>query len=79
MIVIELLLKIISNFPFMIESILNQYKEATSFEIILEVLVLYLAFLVDFAKKKNILFILPDYVATVITVYLLKQTKYFGD
>jgi hypothetical protein len=45
----------------MIESILNQYKEATSFEIILEVLVFVFGILsVVLPKRENIWFILPD-------------------
>ena len=64
----------------MIESILNQYKEATSFEIILEVLVFVFGILsVVFAKKENILVYPTGLIATVITVYLLYQAKYFGD
>ncbi|MCF6128492.1 nicotinamide riboside transporter PnuC [Flavobacterium sp. AS60] len=64
----------------MFEFLFNQYKDASTTQIVLE----FLAFVfgiasVFYAKKENILVYPTGLIATVITVYLLYQAKYFGD
>lgn len=64
----------------MLEFLFNQYKDASTTQIVLE----FLAFVfgiasVYYAKKENILVYPTGLVATVITVYLLYQAQYFGD
>ena len=64
----------------MFEFLFDQYKNASTTQIVLE----FLAFVfgiasVFYAKKENILVYPTGLVATVITVYLLYQAKYFAD
>jgi nicotinamide mononucleotide transporter len=64
----------------MLEFLFDQYKNASSIQIVLE----FLAFVfgiasVYYAKKENILVYPVGLVATAITVYLMYQAKYFGD
>jgi len=64
----------------MFELLSDQYKNASTTQIVLE----FLAFVfgiasVFYAKKENILVYPTGLVTTVITVYLLYQAKYFAD
>ena len=64
----------------MFELLFDQYKNASTTQIVLE----FLAFIfgiasVFYAKKENILVYPTGLVTTVITVYLLYQAKYFAD
>jgi nicotinamide mononucleotide transporter len=64
----------------MFEFLFDQYKNASTTQIVLE----FLAFVfgiasVFYAKKENILVYPTGLVTTVITVYLLYQAKYFAD
>ena len=64
----------------MFEFLFDQYKNASTTQIVLE----FLAFVfgiasVFYAKKENILVYPTGLVSTVITVYLLYQAKYFAD
>ena len=64
----------------MFEFLFDQYKYASTIQIVLE----FLAFVfgiasVFYAKKENILVYPTGLVTTVITVYLLYQAKYFVD
>ena len=64
----------------MFELLFDQYKNASTTQIVLE----FLAFVfgiasVFYAKKENILVYPTGLVTTVITVYLLYQAKYFAD
>jgi len=64
----------------MFEFLFDQYKYASTTQIVLE----FLAFVfgiasVFYAKKENILVYPTGLVTTVITVYLLYQAKYFAD
>lgn len=64
----------------MLEFLFNQYKNASTIQIVLE----FLAFAfgiasVYYAKKENILVYPVGLIATAITVYLMYQARYFGD
>ena len=64
----------------MLEFLFDQYKNASTTQIVLE----FLAFVfgiasVFYAKKENILVYPTGLVTTVITVYLMYQAKYFAD
>lgn len=64
----------------MIDFFIAQYKNASIFQILLELLVFVCGILsVYFAKKENIWVYPTGLVATVITVYLMYQAAYFGD
>ena len=64
----------------MLDFLISQYKNATSLQIILESLAFISGILsVYFAKKENIWVYPTGLIATIITVYLLYQAKYFGD
>lgn len=64
----------------MIDFFIAQYKNASVFQILLELLVFVCGILsVYFAKKENIWVYPTGLVATVITVYLMYQAAYFGD
>lgn len=64
----------------MIDFFIAQYKNASIFQILLELLVFVCGILsVYFAKKENIWVYPTGLVATVITVYLMCQAAYFGD
>ena len=64
----------------MLEFLINQYKEASNLQILLEFVAFVFGILsVYFAKKENIWVYPTGLISTVITVYLLYQAKYFGD
>ena len=64
----------------MLDFLINQYKEASNFQISLEFVACIFGILsVYFAKKENIWVYPTGLISTVITVYLLYQAKYFGD
>lgn len=64
----------------MFDFLFDQYKNASTTQIVLE----FLAFVfgiasVFYAKKENILVYPTGLIATIITTYLLYQASYFGD
>jgi len=64
----------------MIDFLFDQYKTASRIQIILEFLGFIFGIMsVYYAKKENILVFPTGLIATVITVYLLYQAKYYGD
>ena len=64
----------------MLDFLINQYKEASNFQISLEFVASISGILsVYFSKKENIWVYPTGLISTVITVYLLYQAKYFGD
>jgi nicotinamide mononucleotide transporter len=64
----------------MIDFFLKSYENASSLQIFLEFLAFVTGVLsVYFAKKENIWVYPTGLIATIITVYLLYQAKYFGD
>ena len=64
----------------MIDFLFDQYKTASTIQIILEFLCFIFGIMsVYYAKKENILVYPTGLIATVITVYLLYQAKYYGD
>lgn len=64
----------------MLELIINQYKNVSSWQIVIEIVVFIFGIIsVYFAKKQNILFYPTGLIATVLTVYLMYQAKYFAD
>jgi nicotinamide mononucleotide transporter len=64
----------------MIDFLFDQYKTASIIQIILEFLGFIFGIMsVYYAKKENILVFPTGLIATVITVYLLYQAKYYGD
>ena len=64
----------------MLDFLINQYKEASNFQISLEFVAFIFGILsVYFAKKEKIWVYPTGLISTVITVYLLYQAKYFGD
>lgn len=64
----------------MFEFLFDQYKNASATQIILEFLAFVFGIMsVYYAKKENILVYPSGLIATVITVYLLYQAKYYGD
>ncbi len=64
----------------MIDFLFDQYKTANTIQIILEFLGFIFGIMsVYYAKKENILVFPTGLIATVITVYLLYQAKYYGD
>ncbi len=64
----------------MLEFLFNQYKDASTTQIILEFLAFVFGIVsVYYAKKENILVYPTGLIATVITVYLLYVAKYYGD
>ncbi len=64
----------------MIDFFISQYQNASTLQIILEVIAFVFGILsVYFAKKENILVYPTGLIATIITVYLLYQANYFGD
>lgn len=59
---------------------LNAYREAPTFQIVLEILAFVFGILsVWYAKKENILVYPTGIICTVITVYLLYVSQYYGD
>ena len=64
----------------MIDFFLNAYKNATTFDIVMEAIVFFFGIIsVYYAKKENILVYPTGIIATVITVYLLYKAEYFAD
>ena len=64
----------------MIDFFLDAYKNATTFDIVMEAIVfLFVIISVYYAKKENILVYPTGIIATVITVYLLYKAEYFAD
>lgn len=64
----------------MIEIILNQYKDSSTTQIILEIIAFVFGILsVLFAKKENILVYPTGLIATLLSVYLLFEADYLGD
>ena len=64
----------------MIDFLFDQYKTASPIQILLEFLCFIFGIMsVYYAKKENILVYPTGLIATVITVYLLYQAKYYGD
>ncbi len=64
----------------MLDFLINQYKEASNLQIVLEFVAFVFGILsVIFAKKENIWVYPTGFISTIITVYLLYQAKYFGD
>ncbi|MBP6557678.1 MAG: nicotinamide mononucleotide transporter [Flavobacterium sp.] len=64
----------------MLEFLLSQYKEASTTQIMLEILVFVFGIAsVFYARKENIWVYPTGLIATVITTYLLYQASYFGD
>ena len=62
------------------EFFIEPYRQATTFDISLEVCAFVFGILsVWYAKKENILVYPTGLIATVITVYLLYKAQYFGD
>jgi nicotinamide mononucleotide transporter len=64
----------------MLEFFLNNYKNTSSFQIILEsIAFVFGIWSVWLAKKENILVYPSGLIATIITTYLLYKAQYFGD
>lgn len=64
----------------MLDFFINQYKNASETQILLEFVAFVFGILsVWFAKKENIWVYPTGIISTIITVYLLYQAKYFGD
>jgi nicotinamide mononucleotide transporter len=64
----------------MFEFLFNQYKDASTTQIVLEFLAFVFGIMsVFYTKKENILVYPSGLISTVITVYLLYQAKYYGD
>jgi len=64
----------------MLDFLISQYENDTNLQIILESIVFVFGILsVYFAKKENILVYPTGLIATIITVYLLYQAKFFAD
>ena len=64
----------------MFEFLFDQYKNASTTQIVLEFLAFVFGIMsVYYARKENILVYPTGLIATIITVYLLYQAKYYGD
>lgn len=64
----------------MLEFLFNQYKNATTTQILLEFIVFVFGIISVVCAKKESIWVYPTgLISTVITVYLLYQAKYFGD
>jgi nicotinamide mononucleotide transporter len=64
----------------MIEFLFDQYKNASTTQILLEFIVFVFGIISVVCAKKESIWVYPTgLIATVITVYLLYQAKYFGD
>ncbi|WP_296144468.1 nicotinamide riboside transporter PnuC [uncultured Flavobacterium sp.] len=64
----------------MIDFFLDAYKNATTFDIVMEAIVFFFGIIsVYYAKKENILVYPTGIIATIITVYLLYKAEYFAD
>lgn len=64
----------------MFDLLLSQYKNASTTQIVLELLAFVFGIISVFCAKKENIWVYPTgLIATVITTYLLYQAKYFGD
>jgi nicotinamide mononucleotide transporter len=64
----------------MLEFLFDQYKNASTTQILLEFIVFVFGIISVVCAKKESIWVYPTgLIATVITVYLLYQAKYFGD
>jgi len=64
----------------MFETIINQYKNISNWQIAIEIIVFIFGILsVYFAKKENILVYPTGIIATVLSVYIMFHAKYFAD
>lgn len=64
----------------MFDLLLSQYKNASTTQIVLELLAFVFGIISVFCAKKENIWVYPiGLIATVITTYLLYQAKYFGD
>ena len=64
----------------MFETIINQYKSIPNWQISIEIIVFIFGILsVYFAKKENILVYPTGIIATIISIYIMYNAKYFAD
>ena len=64
----------------MFETIINQYKSIPNWQIGIEIIVFIFGILsVYFAKKENILVYPTGIIATVLSIYIMYNAKYFAD
>lgn len=64
----------------MFETIINQYKSIPNWQISIEIIVFIFGILsVYFAKKENILVYPTGIIATVFSIYIMYNAKYFAD
>ena len=64
----------------MIEFFINQYKNATLTQILLESMAFVFGIISVFCAKKQNIWVYPSgIVSTIITIYLMYQASYFGD
>ncbi|MBY0485611.1 MAG: nicotinamide riboside transporter PnuC [Flavobacteriaceae bacterium] len=64
----------------MLEFLFNQYKNASTTQIVLEFIVFVFGIISVICAKKESIWVYPTgLISTVITVYLLYQAQYFGD
>ena len=64
----------------MIEFFLNQYKNASAFQITLEFTAFVFGIISVFCAKKENIWVYPTgLVATIISIYLMYQAQYYGD
>jgi len=64
----------------MIDFFLDAYKNASTFDIVMEAIVFFFGIIsVYYAKKENILVYPTGIIATIITVYLFYKAEYFAE
>lgn len=64
----------------MIDFFLDAYKNATTFDIVMEAIVFFFGIIsVYYAKKENILVYPTGIIATIITVYIFYKAEYFAE
>ena len=64
----------------MFETIINQYKSIPNWQISIEIIVFIFGILsVYFAKKENILVYPTGVIATIFSIYIMYNAKYFAD
>lgn len=64
----------------MLEFLFNQYKNASTTQVVLEFIVFIFGIISVVCAKKESIWVYPTgLISTVITVYLLYQAQYFGD
>ena len=64
----------------MIEFFINQYKNASTIQILLEAFAFIFGIISVFCAKKENIWVYPTgIVSTIITIYLMYQANYFGD